>query len=139
MCNILGLIMGWCGPNAGCRGIISTISGCGGRDGTGGGTTEGGTGGTGGLTVSGTGSTTGGVEGSGWPCGCGSLQLSTNTCPAMCEPIRCKTNIDVPNGAVFTVTKNSLGNMDVFYYNGTKIECIDENAGEYGGYPFPSD
>jgi len=123
MCNILGLIMGYCGPNVGCRGIISTISGCGGRDGAGGGTTGGGTGG----------------EGGAWPCGCGSFQLSTNTCPGMCEPRRCKTNIDVPNGAVITVTKNSLGNMDVYYYNGTKIECIDENAGLYGGYPFPSD
>jgi hypothetical protein len=56
----------------------------------------------------------------------------------MCAPRRCQTNIDIPDGAVVTVARNSQGTTNVFYYNGTKIECIDEWAEPYGGYPFPS-
>lgn len=70
-----------------------------------------------------------------WPCGCGQLQLISNTCPNMCEPRNCQTNINVPNGASVELVMSN-GRITDYYYNGQRIECVDQyNVNGNGGYP----
>lgn len=121
MCGELDMIRNACRPDPNCSQLVNILnSSCGSTGGNTGGSTGGNTGGS-----------TNDIT---WPCSCGELQMTTNTCPSMCEPRRCQTNIAIPNGAI--VQAVGTGRDLRYYYNGQLIECVDSFSLN-GGYPSP--